>query len=77
MNKRAMLPFTMKPFASLCVPTPAHSERVLALWFGYRWKTDMSVKDPVTHKMCPVPPGAQTKSWPSPEVAERLKAIVA
>lgn len=76
MSKCALLPFTMKPFASLCVPTPAHSARVLAHWFGPCWKTDKYFKDPITHKMWPVPRGAQTNSWPSLTVAERLNTIV-
>jgi len=75
MSKHALAPFTMKPFASLTVPTPANAESVLALWFGPCWQTNMYFKDPVTYKMCPVPPGARKTSKPSPRMAKRLKAI--
>jgi hypothetical protein len=76
MSKSAMMPFTMKPFASLCVPTPAHSERLLALWFGPRWKTENIFKDPVMYAMCPVPRSARATAWPAPKIAKRLKNIV-
>jgi len=77
MCKNKLLPFVMKPFASLRVPTPAHSERVLDLWYGPGWKTEKLFKDPVTYKMCPVPFNAKASSWPSPTIAELLKTIVA
>ena len=44
----------MKLFASTSVPTPAHSERVLALWLGPRWKTESFFKYQVPYKMCHV-----------------------
>jgi hypothetical protein len=75
LKKASLLPFRMKAFGCLSVPTPANSEQLLSDWFCPAWKTSRVYKDPITHKHSPVPRLANTAVWPSTSVVQNLAII--